>query len=416
MPSRLLFFAGVALLTDGCSRTQPHSSPGTSPSEHPMTDEAIDAGSWQHGIGSTKRLVSDPHSVAGDPSIVRTAEGFTMVWSTKEGFEVQRLDANGASIAPRATLKRDWWWTWPVVAGAGVAWTEHLGPPKNMGGPPGKGDIPDAVVYFGKIDGAGQLGPSPIRLSHEAGECRSPSIVVTNSSFAVAWSQTREEDGAGNEEIYFSRITPDGHSSSRDIRVTHAPGTSYLPSLAYSGDGYGIAWSDERDKDWDIYFATLDAEGKSVGETRLTSAIGEDTQPSLVWANGAYRLVYVDGGKRVQFVSIDKNGRVLGGRVALSARESALPTLIVNVNELWVTWSTHTSRWPNEVAEIHFVRLDLSGNRIGNDMLVATLHAGVNTARIAPAPGGAAIVWSEIGSGDPQPMEAYFARISISRM
>ena len=38
----------------------------------------------------------------------------------------------------------------------------------------------------------------------------------------------------------------------------NAPGTSALPSLAWSGDGYGVSWDDTRDGSVEIYFSLID--------------------------------------------------------------------------------------------------------------------------------------------------------------
>ena len=80
--------------------------------------------------------------------------------------------------------------------------------------------------------------------------------------WAVAWADQRnsaESCGAlpCATEIYFLRLTPTGSPIGAPVRVTRAAGSSTSPVLANRGDGFGLAWSDERDGNPEIYFTVL---------------------------------------------------------------------------------------------------------------------------------------------------------------
>jgi hypothetical protein len=80
--------------------------------------------------------------------------------------------------------------------------------------------------------------------------------------WAVAWSDQRnsaEMCGAATcgTEIYFARLTQAGGMIGAPVRVTTAPGATNWPVLADNGDGFAIAWSDERNGNPEIYFNTL---------------------------------------------------------------------------------------------------------------------------------------------------------------
>jgi hypothetical protein len=64
-------------------------------------------------------------------------------------------------------------------------------------------------------------------------------------------------------EIYFARVTRDGTLIDRGVRATSGVAPSRLPALAVgpdfgvAGNGVGLAWSDERDGNAEIYFTVL---------------------------------------------------------------------------------------------------------------------------------------------------------------
>ncbi|MBW2261972.1 MAG: putative metal-binding motif-containing protein, partial [Deltaproteobacteria bacterium] len=75
-----------------------------------------------------------------------------------------------------------------------------------------------------------------------------PSIVATDSGFAVAW----EDDRDGNMEIYFQKLGYHGAFDGPARRITSAPGHSQNVSLAWSAEGFALAWMDSRAGGYDL--------------------------------------------------------------------------------------------------------------------------------------------------------------------
>ncbi len=101
-----------------------------------------------------------------------------------------------------------------------------------------------------------------------------PSIVSTDTGFAVAW----EDDRDGNMEIYFQKLTALGDADGPARRITSAPGHSQNVSLAWSAEGFALAWMDSRAGGYDLLFTCLDPAGD-----RVCPEVGIAAGPDVAW-------------------------------------------------------------------------------------------------------------------------------------
>jgi hypothetical protein len=101
-----------------------------------------------------------------------------------------------------------------------------------------------------------------------------PSIVATDTGFAIAW----EDDRDGNMEIYFQKLDHVGELVGPNRRITSAPGHSQNVSLAWSAEGYALAWMDSRAGGYDLLFTCLDPAGD-----RVCPEVGIATGPEVSW-------------------------------------------------------------------------------------------------------------------------------------
>ncbi len=107
------------------------------------------------------------------------------------------------------------------------------------------------------------------RLTADDGEASwAPSIAWTGSEMGIAWTDSRFAD----EEIFFGRFDSNGTLIGPEIQVTSDDGArSAAPVLAWTGSVFGIIWQDRRDTDIEIFFASLAPDGSVVAsETRVT--------------------------------------------------------------------------------------------------------------------------------------------------
>jgi hypothetical protein len=92
-----------------------------------------------------------------------------------------------------------------------------------------------------------------VRITDAAENSVYPSLVWTGTEYGVIWTDRRD----GASDLYFTRISGGGIKIGPDIRITGAAGGRSLPSLVWTGTGYGVAWHDDRDGNNEIYFNRL---------------------------------------------------------------------------------------------------------------------------------------------------------------
>ena len=101
----------------------------------------------------------------------------------------------------------------------------------------------------------GLLGPShprrgtdrsPQRTHGGPADADGGPLVFTGDRFGIAWSDRRDARGAvSNYEIYFNLLNPDGTKRMPDLRLSHADGFSIGESLAWTGKEFVVLWQDD---------------------------------------------------------------------------------------------------------------------------------------------------------------------------
>ena len=148
-----------------------------------------------------------------------------------------------------------------------------------------------------------------------------------------------------------------------DFRVTNASFDSSVPSIAWNGIDYGMLWKDSRNGNQEIFFTHMTPAGTKVGgDVSVTGPCGDCVNPRLVWAGTEYGAVWSQGGS-ITFRRLDRAGAPLG---------TATPPLIdpagSSADEPDIVWtgSEYGVVWDQFVGpqQIRFARLDRQGNRV----------------------------------------------------
>jgi hypothetical protein len=197
-----------------------------------------------------------------------------------------------------------------------------------------------------------------------------PTLVWSGSEYGVSWYDNR--DGSG--EIYFARVDAAGGKVGSDVRVTNDAAYSYSPSLAWTGDGYGVSWYDNRDGNFEIYFARLDALGTKIGsDVRLTNDGAWSYLCSLVWTGSEFGVAWTDlrdtyGYEKVYFARIDALGNKIGSdiRVTHEMAVTSWSSLVWNGDGYGLTY-TLTGGMDFARIGCDCVDADLDGVSICND-------------------------------------------------
>jgi len=198
-----------------------------------------------------------------------------------------------------------------------------------------------------------------------------------------------------------------------ETRVTSAPGDSSAATLVWAGDGYALAWRDERDGDPEIYFARLDMNGTKIGDdVRVTNALGTSDSPQMVQASGGFAIVFADtpaGFTGVYFVMVDPAGTPLGAPLLLSQSgiPAGTPTLTRTATGFAAAWAD--SR--NGQIEIYFTRIDASGVEVGSEVRVSNGAGESEWLWITWTGTESVVAWDDVRFGEP---EIYVARFDGS--
>jgi hypothetical protein len=140
----------------------------------------------------------------------------------------------------------------------------------------------DVEIYFARLDGTGSKIGAESRITITPGESKGPSVAWTGSGYGLAWTDLRD----GSERIYFARLTEGGVKQDTELNL----GEGASPSVVWDGAGYGVAWQNGNE----IHFARLDADGALLGTTAIAGATGATGHPSLAWSGSEYAVAWQD--------------------------------------------------------------------------------------------------------------------------
>ena len=240
---------------------------------------------------------------------------------------------------------------------------------------------------------------------------KSRPIVWTGRDFGMVWSDPRD----GDSELYFTRINPDEPGTATNVRVTDSIGLSTNPSLVWTGSVYGLTWNDDRDGNFEIYFARLDGDGNIIGSAvRVTDDPDSSAGPSIVWTGTEFGVVwsdYRDGGSsdsEIYFARLDRFGRKLGVdmRVTTAGLRSSTPSLVWTGEEYGAAWNDQRDgNW-----EVYFTRFDSDGNRPPGyrDLRLTMTDEGSYSPSLVWTGSEFGVAWHDQFVGNYQ---VYFARI-----
>lgn len=266
-------------------------------------------------------------------------------------------------------------------------------------------------IYFVLLNYAGNRVTTDVRITSDSYSSTNASIAWTGEEFGVTWHDNRD----GNYEIYFARLDEDGDKIGNDIRVTLDPSISQNPSLVWNGHGYSVAWNDSRNGNDQIYFARLDKEGNKIGEDiRVTSENGPSVNPSLVWTGNGYGVVwkgFFDFHNVIYFARLDVDGSMIGSDIKVNDTDanSEKPSLVWANDRYAIVWRDYRdSRW-----QIYFAQHDSAGSKIGSDSNI-TDNLDLSQAdepSIAWSGGEYGVSWTDHRNGN---YEIYFTRVNTS--
>jgi hypothetical protein len=293
-----------------------------------------------------------------------------------------------------------------------VAGTGHALPmPALAPGPSGSGVawVRGGQLKFARVSSTGAVLSAPVVLSSTAGVYRPELAYAGSGESGVAWTDARE----GDFEIYFTIVDPDGAPLISDVRVTDATGNSVHPSLIHTGTGYALSWMDARDGRFEIYFARLDNDGVALGpDVRVTDSLSLSASPSLAWNGAEFGLAWVDfrSPPGIYFAQLDATGTPVGPAQHLAV---AFPACWGARSLVWAG-SYYGLVWEDlrdGDYDVFFTRLTAAGDRLDSDIWVTTAPLDSRCPVLAWNGAAFGVAWSDERQGVAGGAEIYHTRI-----
>jgi hypothetical protein len=158
---------------------------------------------------------------------------------------------------------------------------------------------------------------------------------------------------AGHSSVYLESLSNAGTRVGGAIQFTTVAADAYGGPLAWTGDRYGLAWSDRRDargatNNYEVYFNLVNPDGtKRMADLRVSSASGFSINPVLAWTGSEFVVVWQDdgmgtAGRDVLFGQrIDLAGTLIGGNVKLAddGLDQTGPAIAAGKRSLGVVWT-----------------------------------------------------------------------------
>ncbi len=233
-------------------------------------------------------------------------------------------------------------------------------------------------------------------------------IVRTGVGLGAAYADTR----SGISQAYFRTTGASGAPITTETILGDGTFPSYSPSPTWKGDGFGVAWVDERDGNPEVYFRVLDsAGGKPVttSDVKVSSSNGASLNPSVAW-NGSEFLVVWDDVKGSNRDIYTRRLDALGSPLAQPKRLMTDGSIQENPSILWDS-SQYALIWTDERdgnREIYALRLDSGGGAIGSEVRITnSLGVSENPSIAMIGSGDYAIAWQDNRAGS---FEAWYGR------
>ena len=192
-----------------------------------------------------------------NPQIAFNGKFYAVVWSNsvKGGREIllQRVSPKGRTLGGKvrvsatAGVSRK-----PVIVWSGssfaVAWTNAA--------PSEQNPLDRYRVFFATIPEVGDM-PTMTRQLEFQGSADQVALAATGKEFGLAWVGSRKPRGSA---VYLQRIGMEGTPLEDTTEVTDGvPLTCGRPTLAWDGNGYGVAWHVDRSQTGsEVFFAYVE--------------------------------------------------------------------------------------------------------------------------------------------------------------
>ncbi|MBN2498475.1 MAG: hypothetical protein JXR96_28045 [Deltaproteobacteria bacterium] len=218
-------------------------------------------------------------------------------------------------------------------------------------------------IYCSRVDREGAvLDPGGIQISNGVDSEMDPQVAFDGTSYLVVWDQV----SGTSFDIFGARISTDGTLLDPEpFALCDASEDQLLPSMAFDGTNYMVAWLDNRDFQCDIYAARVEGSGTVLDPNGFPVSVRTDLAkfPALAFGQDSYLIAWQDerhAAPCIYGARVESSGAVLdpdGFRISDSAANQTFAAVAFGGNEFLVVWEDE----PDGHSDLFGARIDSSG-------------------------------------------------------
>ena len=208
------------------------------------------------------------------------------------------------------------------------------------------------------VDASGAPGPAG-ELPLSAPGAGSVSLAAGDAGFLAVWN-TKNSPSA----IVGSVVSASGEVTSQGVAISHSSQDSGLPSVAFDGDNYLVAWADGRDEQ-SVYGNRVSPTGVVSSPTDVKLATGSpryvafgSDHTSLAWSGSEFLLTFLGHGIEGSLIASDLS--LVNGQIPLTGvpNKQGYPLSVWTGQNYLVVWTDERNSYTD---------MELRGVRIGGD-------------------------------------------------
>lgn len=244
-----------------------------------------------------------------------------------------------------------------------------------------------------------------------------PSLASNGDGYGMAFMMLSESSA----DVYFQRLSPGGERVGEPVRVTQSRDgeVALFPSIAWTGNGYAIAWTGLRDEDeLDVYLARVDPAGASQGAiTKVSESSEMDLFARVAVSNGRTSVGWLrfngEDQMSARFRFYDSAGSRVGNELSIrDVLVVGMPTLLSTRQGFAFGYNTFDLR--RAQSQLTLYRMGPEGQ--GGSALIVNAERKINAAVAMAADGDSFSFAWEDGVFEEETNTLAFARVSGSRV
>ena len=180
---------------------------------------------------------------------------------------------------------------------------------------------PNSNIYGARVSKAGKvIDPTAIAISGSPKVLNGPSVTAGDDQYLVTWTHLSDDF---NYDVLGARVSSAGTVLDSDgLLIAFAPDHQWLPSAAFDGSNYLVAWEDlrrgrSRNKAY-VYGTRIGGAGDVLEPTgaAISKAIAVQAMPSVGFGDGNYLATWMEGDEEgstfdIYAARVGKDGKVI---------------------------------------------------------------------------------------------------------